>query len=177
MRNKLMLGVGVGVCAVFFATAAAQSDWHFVPMVQVESGLQANQYHARALGLMELADTTYSPDFFDQFVWQQALAYANAALQAEPSSLQYLRTMAVGYTRTQFWAQAYNLWRQLEQGGDLKVQDRPYAALAAAKMGYLCLTSGAPQESAHYFEESLRWQEQPQVRALLERVQTEVGGQ
>lgn len=177
MRNKLMLGVGVGVCAVFFASAVAQSGWRFVPMVQVEAGLQASQYHARALGLMELADTTYSPDFFDQLVWQQALAYANAALLAEPSSPQYLRTMAVGYTGTQFWVQAYHLWRQLDQRGDLEAQDRPYAALAAAKLGYLRLTNGAPQESAAYFEESLRWQERPQVRALLERVQTEVGGQ
>ena len=173
MKNKMMLAIGVGVCSFFMVSVLAQETWRFVPQVQVESNLSAAAYFTRAQTLITQADEQYNPDFFDQFRWQEALAYANAALQAEPSNLEYIRTMAYAYTKTQFWTPGYELWKSLEAQNQLNPQDRQWAALSAAKLGYLRLMSNLPQEAAVFLQEAMRWENRPEFAALLDRARLE----
>ena len=173
MKNKVMLTVGIGVCSLFMVSVLAQETWRFVPQVQVEANLGAADYHARAQALITQADGQYNPDFFDQFRWQEALAYANAALQAEPSNPLYIRTMAYAYTKTQFWTPGYELWKRLEAQNQLDPQDRQWAALSAAKLGYLRLMNNLPEEASAFLQEAQRWQNRPETAALLERARLE----
>lgn len=173
MKNKLMLSVGIGVCSLFMVSVLAQETWRFVPQVQVEANLGAADYHARAQTLITQADGQYNPDFFDQFRWQEAMAYANAALQAEPNNPLYIRTMAYAYTKTQFWIQGYELWKQLEAQNQLNPQDLQWAALSAAKLGYLRLMSNLPQEAVVFLQEAMRWENRPEFAALFERARLE----
>jgi hypothetical protein len=169
VRNKIAFGIGIVASLGLMASVAAQEAWRFVPQIQVEANLSAAAYHQRAEALIQQADNKYNPDFFDQFLWQQALAYANAALQAEPTNPLYIRTMAYGYTKTQFWIQGYELWRKLEAQNQLAAQDRALAAQTATQLGYLRLSYNLPQEAAIFLEQALSWQPSPQAEALYQR--------
>lgn len=141
---------------------------------QVEAGLSADQYHQRALDLANQADAMYNPDFYDQVLWTAAANYAKAAVKAAPDNTTYLRTLGMIYTKTQFWYRAYEVWTDLASREQLDAEARQWAALSAAKVGYIRMSRGLPQEAVPFFEASLRWQANPTVQAMLEQAQNTV---
>lgn len=141
------------------------------PAQAPQPAMTAEQYHAEAQRLAVEADARYVTDFYDQILWNQAIRNAEAAVAAEPSNPTYLRTLAELYTRTQFWWRAYQNWLKLEQMAQLGDQERQWAALSAAKIGYIRLSRGLAVEAIPFLEASLRWEENPQVAAMLDVAQ------
>lgn len=149
--------------------------WSGLGLAQTMTAAEA---HSQAKALAVQADALYEPDFFDQRVWNQAAQLAEQAVDAEPNNTEYLRTLGEIYTKTQFWWQAYQTWTRLEELGALDEQARTWAALSAAKIGYIRMQRGLMSEAAPFLETSLRWQDRSEIRALLAEVrrQTTVAG-
>lgn len=142
----------------------------------IQPGLTAEQYNAKALELAAAAKTRYPVAFYDLQGWNEAVQNAEAAVKAAPDNPQYLRTLGMLYTQTQFWSRAYQVWTDLEVRAPLDDQARQWAALSAARIGYLRILSGKPEEAQLYLEASLRWQNNAQVQALLDRAEGNSSG-
>lgn len=170
IRWTVLIGIAF-VLATMFSVMAQNLSFSTSHAV-VEPGLSASQYHSKALELIGQADSTYDPDFFDQTGWQTAVGYAEAAVNAEPSNPEYLRTLGETYTKTQFWIQGYKAFKQLQDLGGLDAQAQTWAALCATKVGYIRLANNAPEEAVVYLQDALNWQGSPEAQALLQRAQT-----
>jgi len=132
--------------------------------------LSAEMAHEQARSLAVQADATYEPDFFDQNLWNQAAKLAEQAVDAQPNNAQYMRTLGEIYTKTQFWWLAYKVWIRLDELGALDAQARSWAALSAAKIGYIRMRLGLASEAEPFLEASLRWEDRSEIRALLSQV-------
>ena len=140
-------------------------------LAQAQQGLTAEQLNAQALQLADKAAAQYPVAFYDLQTWKAAVQNAEAAVQAEPNNLDYQRTLGMLYTKTQVWYKAYQVWTSLEAKTALDPEAKGWAALSAARIGYLRLMSGKPGEAQPYLEASLRWQNNPKVQALLDRAE------
>ncbi|MER3482754.1 MAG: hypothetical protein C4332_05995 [Meiothermus sp.] len=137
----------------------------------LEQGLTAEQYNTRALELADKAKAQYPVAFYDLMGWKEAVQNAEAAVKAEPDNLDYQRTLGMLYTQTQVWYKAYQVWTGLEAKTTLDPEAKAWAALSAARIGYIRIMSGKPEEAQPFLEASLRWQNNPKVQALLERAE------
>lgn len=165
-RWTILLGISLVLST---ATALGQGLPFDRSRVPVQAGLSATEYHSKALDLKNQAEATYNPGFFDQIGWQQAIAYAEAAVNAEPTNPTYLRTLGESYTQSQYWIEGYRAFKQLESMQALDSQAIQWAALCATKVGYIRLSNNAPQEAIPYLQDALAWQANPQTEALLNK--------
>lgn len=170
IRCSVLIGMAFVLTTMF--SAMAQNPSFSSSHAVVAAGLSASEYHSKALELINQADNTYDPDFFDQIGWQEAVGYAEAAVNAEPSNPEYLRTLGQAYTQSQFWIQGYRAFKQLQDLNALDAQAKSWAALCATKVGYIRLTHNAPEEALGYLQDAQFWQDSPTVQALLQRAQT-----
>lgn len=171
LKTRWIALIGIVFIAMMVSVVAQRVDYNYGNS-RVEPSLSADEYHGKALLLMAQADAKYNPDFFDQTGWLSAVGYAEAAVNAQPSNPEYLRTLGEAYTKTQFWIEGYRAFKQLQTMGSLDSQAREWAALCAAKLGYIRLSNNDPEEAVGFLQEALNWQERTSVRALLHIAQT-----
>lgn len=143
-----------------------------VRTIVVRPGLTAEQYLAEAQALAAQAAVAYPVAFVDKPLWSDAVAYAEAAVRAAPDDARNLRYLGELLTTTQWWYAALQTWRALESRQALDAQARQWAAMAAAKIGYIRLERGLAGEAVPYLEASLAYQDDADVRALLDRAQS-----
>jgi hypothetical protein len=137
----------------------------------VTPGRTAAEYLATARELAAQAAVAYPIPFVDKPLWYDAIQNAYAAKQAEAANAEATRLLAELYTTTQWWYQGLLAWREVATAGALDAEGNRQAALAAAKVGYIRLERGLASEAVPFFEESLKFQDSPEVRALLTRAQ------
>lgn len=184
--NKTLILSAVAVFAASLGTAVAQTQpalpvaiaalpaasFGSVRGLTVRSGLSAEQYLAESQALAAQAAVAYPVAYLDKPLWSDAVAYAEAAVRAAPEDARYLRYLGELYTTTQWWYAALATWRLLESRGTLGDQERQWAAMAAAKVGYIRLERGLPGEALPFLQASLEYQDDADVRALLDRAQS-----
>lgn len=137
----------------------------------IQQGLAPEQYFATAQELAAQAAVAYPVPFIDKPLWNDAVKNAEAASAATPDNAEYQRYLGQLYTTVQWWYQGYLTWRDLATKGELSAEDRNLAALCAARVGFIRLERGLPQEAVPFFQESLQYQDNPEVRRLLTRAQ------
>jgi hypothetical protein len=150
---------------------AAQIALPVAAQTQPAQPQTAEQLYANAQQLAAQADIAYPQPFLDLPLWDSAVSNAQAAADLAPEDMKYLRYAAELYTTTQWWIRAYDTWKMLESKMALDDAAKTQAARASAKLGYLALQRGAKAEAVTYLQESLRWKDDPTVRALLQRAQ------
>lgn len=138
----------------------------------VKPGLTADAYYSEAQALAAQAQVAYPTSFYDQPLWHAATNYAEAAHFAAPDNLEYEAYLGQLYTTTNYWYAAYLVWADLEKKQALTDQQRGWAALSAAKLGFISLSRGLASDAVPFLQDSLRWQDNAMVRAMLDRAQS-----
>ncbi|HWG85628.1 MAG TPA: hypothetical protein VNT60_09125 [Deinococcales bacterium] len=137
----------------------------------VMPGQTAEQYLATARELAAQAAVAYPVPYVDKPLWYDAIQNAAAARNADRANMEAARFLAELYTTTQWWFMALVTWREVATMGALDADANRMAAMAAAKVGYIRLERGLANEAVPFFQESLRFQANPEVQALLARAQ------
>ncbi len=136
-----------------------------------QSTVSAEEYYNTARTLAAQAEIAYPVPFIDLPLWNDAVNNAAAAVDLEPTQLPYLRYLGELFTTTQWWSEGYDVWKLYEAKGALDSEALSWAARTGAKMGYLRLQRNLKQEAIPYLMDSLRWKDDPVVRAMLKRAQ------
>jgi hypothetical protein len=128
-------------------------------------------YYNTAHELAAQGEIAYPVAFIDFSLWNDAVNNAAAAVNLAPNEMTYMRYLGELYTTTQWWSEGYGVWKNFEKQHTMDDQARGWAARTAAKMGYLRLQRNLKQEAIPFLIDSLRWKEDPEIRALLKRAQ------
>ena len=142
---------------------------------EVEPGLTAEQYAGKSVELIGNAEAAYPTAYADFPIWNQAIANAEAALQADPTNIKYTRMLAMLYVKTQWWSRAMTNFDQLEALNGLDPEAITVAAFVARRLGVLAIDRGDNTQAAEYFERSLALESNPITLALLERTTVFLG--
>jgi tetratricopeptide (TPR) repeat protein len=142
---------------------------------EVEPGLSAEQYASKSIALVNTAETSYPTAYADFPIWNQAIANAEAAVQADPTNVKYVRMLAMLYVKTQWWVRAMANFDQLEALNGLDPEAITTAAFVARRLGVLAIDRGDNTEAANYFERSLALESNPITQALLDRATVFLG--
>ncbi len=161
--KRIWIQTLIVVLGFTFANAQAQ---------EISSQQSALTYYNAARELAAQGEIAYPAAFIDFPLWNDAVNNAAAAVNLEPENLLYLRYLGELYTTTKWWSEGYNTWKTYESKKALDPEAAGWAAKTAAKMGYLRLQRGLKKEAIPFLIDSLRWKEDPQVRALLVRAQS-----
>jgi hypothetical protein len=153
------------------AQSANQSNLLFV----VQPGLSAAQYEAQSKAYAAQARILYPDAYVDLPYWNQAVAYAEAAVQAEPSNITYVRNLAMMYETTKWWSRAMTQFDRLDSLGALDAESRRMAAYTARKLGVLALGRRDGVAASVYLRRSLALEQSATTRKLLERVNLTFG--
>jgi hypothetical protein len=141
-------------------------------LFNVPQGLSARTYHNMALVYAQQAEQAYPTAFADLPLWNEALAHAAAAVNAEPDSVEYTRTATLLFAKTQWWTPAFEYAQKLETMNALDSQTRQAAALSARKLAFSALQRGDRLEAATYLRASLRHQPDEAMQLLLNRLES-----
>ena len=142
---------------------------------EVEPGLSAEQYASKSIELVGSAEASYPTAYADFPIWNQAIANAEAAVQADPTNVKHLRMLAMLYVKTQWWIRAMTNFDQLEALNGLDPEAISVAAFVARRLGVLAIDRGDNTEAANYFERSLALESNPITQALLDRTTVFLG--
>ncbi len=141
----------------------------------VQPGLSAAEYDAQSKAYAEQARILYPKAASDLPYWNQAIAYAEAAVQAEPNNSAYIRNLAMMYATTKWWSRAMTQFDRLEALGAFDAQSRSMAALTARQLGVLALGRRDGVEASVYLRRSLTLEPNSTTRSLLDRVNLTFG--
>ena len=147
------------LAALVMGAAQAQSSAPAAPTA-ADLYSQAQEYAVQA-------DIAYPQAFYDRTLWKASVDSAYAAATLEPSNRAYQAYLAQLYTKTQWWANAYNAWLEL---GELSATERRWASLTAAKLAYLALERGDRVAAQAYVQRGLAWADSASLRALQSRL-------
>jgi tetratricopeptide (TPR) repeat protein len=142
---------------------------------EVEPGLSAEQYASKSIELVSSAEAEYPTAYADFPIWNQAIANAEAAVQADPTNVKYVRMLAMLYVKTQWWIRAMTNFDQLEALNGFDPEAITSAAFVARRLGVLAIDRGDNTEAAKYFERSLALESNPITEALLDRTTVFLG--
>ena len=145
---------------------------------QVQPGLSAQQYLARARSLANQAQTKHSTSFADKPTWRAAILNAETAAKLNSTDSETIQFLAELYTKTQWWKRAYLAWRTLRIHRRLTDKEREMAALSAGQVGYSyyrqalsykdrTMADEAMGHAVRYLEESLKFKPDPDVQKVL----------
>ena len=142
---------------------------------EVEPGLTAEEYASKSIELVIAAQASYPSAHVDFPIWNQAIANAEAAVQADPSNIKHVRMLAMLYVKTQWWSRAMTNFDQLEALNGLDPETISSAAFVARRLGVLAIDRGDNTEAAKYFERSMALESNPITQALLDRTTVFLG--
>ncbi|WP_245557555.1 hypothetical protein [Deinococcus peraridilitoris] len=174
MKKTLIVSVILGMTTMAFAqtgttttTTTTTQTQPAAPATQATGQLSAEQYFARAQEQAVQAEVAYPVAFVDRTLWKAAVTDASMAAMAEPDNREYRSYSAQLYTKTQWWINAYNAWREL---GELTEAERDLAALSAAKLGYLALQRGDRDTARTYVTQGMQWRNTQSLQDLMRRL-------
>ena len=142
---------------------------------EIEPGLTAEEYASKSIELVISAEASYPSAYPDFPIWNQAIANAEAAVQADPTNVKYVRMLAMLYVKTQWWSRAMTNFDQLEALNGLDPEAISTAAFVARRLGVLAIDRGDNIEAAVYFERSMALEANPITQALLDRTTVFLG--
>ncbi len=142
---------------------------------EVEPGLTADQYAIKSMELVSSAEAAYPTAYADFPIWNQAIANAEAAVQADPTNAKYVRMLAMLYVKTQWWVRAMTNFDQLETLNGFDPEAITSAAFVARRLGVLAIDRGDNTEAIKYFERSMALESNPITQALLDRTTVFLG--
>lgn len=168
MNKKLLttmfaLTIGTGMIGAGTVLAAGSL------VSEVEPGLTAEQYAMTSMELIANAEVAYPSAYADFPIWNQAIANAEAAVQADPTNAKYVRMLAMLYVKTQWWSRAMINFDQLEALNGFDPEAITSAAFVARRLGVLAIARGDKSEAVTYFERSMELESNPITQALLDR--------
>lgn len=134
---------------------------------QESSVLNAAENYNKAQEYAVQADVAYPISFYDRILWKAAVNHAFFASVAETENRDYAAYLAQLYTKTQWWINAYSMWQKLPDLSDI---EKEWAALTAAKLGYLALQRGDKQLARQYVQQGLDWKENASLLALKKKL-------
>jgi tetratricopeptide (TPR) repeat protein len=142
---------------------------------EVEPGLTADQYASKSTELISSAQAAYPTAYADFPIWNQAIANAEAAVQADPTNVKYVRLLAMLYVKTQWWVRAMTNFDQLEALNGFDPETITAAAFVARRLGVLAIDRNDHTEAIKYFERSMALESNPITQALLDRTTVLLG--
>ena len=123
--------------------------------------------YAQAQALASQADVAYPTPFYDRTLWKQSVDSAFTAHMGDMQNRDYAAYLAQLYTKTQWWINAYNAWKQL---GDLTDQEKDWASLSAAKLAYISLQNGNKDQARQYVNDGMAWKDSPSLQSIMKRL-------
>ena len=163
----LMIGTGLIGTGSVLATDNLISE--------VEPGLTAQEYALTSLELISKAQVAYPTAYADFPIWNQAIANAEAAVQADPTNVKYVRMLAMLYVTTQWWSRAMTNFDQLEALNGFDPETITAAAFVARRLGVLAIDRGDNTEAIKYFQRSMALESNPITQALIDRITVFLG--
>jgi tetratricopeptide (TPR) repeat protein len=142
---------------------------------EVEPGLTAEQYAGKSMELIGNAEAAYPTAYADFPIWNQAIANAEAAVQADPTNVKYVRMLAMLYVKTQWWSRAMTNFDQLEALNGFDPEAITSAAFVARRLGVMAIDRRDNEQAAIYFERSMALESNPITQALLDRTTVFLG--
>jgi tetratricopeptide (TPR) repeat protein len=142
---------------------------------EVEPGLTAEQYAGKSMELIGNAEAAYPTAYADFPIWNQAIANAEAAVQADPTNVKYVRMLAMLYVKTQWWSRAMTNFDQLEALNGFDPEAITSAAFVARRLGVMAIDRRDNEQAAIYFERSMALESNPITQALLDRATVFLG--
>jgi tetratricopeptide (TPR) repeat protein len=123
--------------AVFLMLAVAQAQTWPPLSAAAEESLQRGE-EAAALALQ-----TYSAQYPDRPLWQEAFRYAEEAIQLAPNNPEPYRFQALAYSRANWFGPAWRLWQQyLERGFPLDAEATPVFVDVGQRTAYSAYEQG-----------------------------------
>lgn len=178
MKKTLMLtALVMGAAAAQAQTAAPAAPQ--VETVETTQAVQTAQaqpaqaqpsaadLYAQAQEFAAQADVAYPQSFYDRTLWKASVDSAYGAVQLQPGSREYQVYLAQLYTKTQWWINAYNAWRSID---DLGTIERQWASLSAANLAYLALQRGDRAAASAYVSQGMAWADSASLRAIRSRL-------
>ena len=159
--KKILIVTAFALAGIAAAQDAAPATDSAMP------AMTAADHFARASELAVQADVAYPVAFYDRTLWKAAVDQAYVA-STQNTDRAYGAYLAQLYTKTQWWINAYNGWKEL---GELTDAEKPLASLSAAKLAYIALTRGDKATATTYVQEGMAWADSPSLQAIMKRLQ------